>query len=145
MPAPASRAFFRAEVGFLLGTGVGLGFASRLLGFMRLAAGMLININLISSLISLPLSDPASTHKVISPKIENKLVVGVFKKKEEPKPAIEIGLNVGGLLESMGLESIVDRVLDLIQKGKLEVRIELGTKKGKIPASVVVKLRKAEA
>ena len=69
----------------------------------------------------------------------------MFKKKEEPKPAIEIGLNLGGLLTSMGLEGIIDRVLDLIQKGKLEVRVELGPKKGKIPTSVIVKLRKAEA
>lgn len=68
----------------------------------------------------------------------------MFKRKEE-RPAVEVSLNLGGLLESMGLEGTVDRVLDLIQKGKLEVRAEIGTKKkGKVPVSLTARLKKAE-
>lgn len=75
---------------------------------------------------------------------ENQMVMEMFGEKKE-KPAIEVSLNLGGLLESMGLGGTVDKVLDLIQKGKLEVRVELGTKKkGKIPASLTVRLKKAE-
>lgn len=65
------------------------------------------------------------------------------EKKE--KPAIEIGLNLGDVLKNMGLADIMDKVLNLIQQGKLEVKVELGTKKtGKIPANITVRLKKAE-
>lgn len=66
-------------------------------------------------------------------------------KKKKSKPSIEVGVNLGELLEKLGLEETVDRVLKLIQEGKLEVKVELGTKrKGKAPAKVTVKLKKAE-
>ena len=65
--------------------------------------------------------------------------------EKKKKPAVEIGLNLGDALEGMGLADIVDRVLNLIQQGKLEVKVELGTKKkGKIPANLSVRLKKAE-
>ncbi len=65
--------------------------------------------------------------------------------KEKKKPAVEVSLNFEGLLASMGLEGTVDKVLDLIQKGKLEVRAELGTrKKGKVPINLMARLKKAE-
>jgi len=70
----------------------------------------------------------------------------VFEKKEKPKAAVEIGLDLSGLLESLGLGKTVDRVIELIKQGKLEVRVELGgKKKGKLPASVTIRLKKAEA
>ncbi len=65
------------------------------------------------------------------------------EKKE--KPAIEIGLNLGDALESIGLADIADKVLNLIKEGKLEIKVELGKKqKGKIPATLTVRLKKAE-
>jgi len=65
--------------------------------------------------------------------------------EKKKKPAIEIGLNLGDALKSMGLTDMVDRVLNLIQEGKLEVKVELGTKKtGKIPANITIRLKRAE-
>ena len=66
-------------------------------------------------------------------------------KGKESKPAVEVSLNLGPLLESLGLERTVDKVLDLIQKGKVEVKVEVGAKKkGKFPASLTVRLKRAE-
>lgn len=68
----------------------------------------------------------------------------MFKKKKG-RPSIEVGVNLGGLLEKLGLEETVDRVLRLIQEGKLEVKVEFGARgRGKTPAKVVVRLKKAE-
>lgn len=68
----------------------------------------------------------------------------MFGEKKE-KPAIEIGLNLGEALKNMGLADIAERVLNLIQQGKLEVKVELGRKKtGKAPANVTIRLKKAE-
>lgn len=67
----------------------------------------------------------------------------MFKKKKA-KPAVEIGLNLAPLLESLGLEKFTDRVLGLIEEGRLEVKVEIGKKKGKVPASLTVRLKKAE-
>ncbi|HDI12892.1 MAG: hypothetical protein DRN83_00365 [Hadesarchaea archaeon] len=65
--------------------------------------------------------------------------------EKKKKPAIEIGLSLGDALKSMGLADIMDRVLNLIQQGKLEVKVELGTKKtGKVPANITIRLKKAE-
>jgi hypothetical protein len=66
-------------------------------------------------------------------------------KKKKSKPAIEVGVNLGGLLEKLGLETTADKVLSLIQEGKLEVKVEFSAKgKGKTPASISVRLKKAE-
>jgi hypothetical protein len=65
--------------------------------------------------------------------------------KKKSKPSVEVGVNLSGLFEKLGLEETIDRVLKLIQEGKLEVKVEFGTKKkGKVPAKVTVKLKKAE-
>lgn len=65
--------------------------------------------------------------------------------EKKKKPAIEIGVNLGEVLGSIGLSDIADRILNLIQQGKLEVKVELGTKKkGKIPASFTATLKKKE-
>lgn len=61
------------------------------------------------------------------------------------KPAIEFGVKIEDILKNVGLADTVDKVLNLIQQGKLEVRIELGKqKKGKLPAKVTVRLKKSE-
>ena len=66
-------------------------------------------------------------------------------KEKESKPAVEIGLNLAPLFERLGLEKTLDKVLDLIQKGKIEVKVEVGgKKKGKFPASLTVRLKRAE-
>lgn len=69
----------------------------------------------------------------------------VFEKKEKAKASVEIGLDLSGLIESIGLGKTADRIIDLIKQGKLEVRVDLGgKKKGKFPASVTIRLKKAE-
>ena len=68
------------------------------------------------------------------------------EKKQKPKASIEVGFDLSGLLDTMGLGKTVDRVINLIKEGKLEVRVELGgKKKGKLPATVMIRLKKAEA
>ncbi len=66
-------------------------------------------------------------------------------KKKKSKPAIEVGVNLGGLLEKLGLGETADKVLKLIQEGKLEVKVEFNARgKGKTPANIGVRLKKAE-
>lgn len=68
------------------------------------------------------------------------------EKKEKPKASVEVGFDISGLLDTMGLGKMADRVINMIKEGKLEVRVELGgKKKGKLPATVTIRLKKAEA
>jgi hypothetical protein len=80
-----------------------------------------------------------------------------MKKKRERSPALEINLNLIPLLESLGMEEAVDRIVEAIKKGKTEVidkfaarvqqgemelKVSVGKKKRKVPISFVVKLKK---
>ncbi len=82
----------------------------------------------------------------------------VFKKKEK-KPALEINLNLIPLLESLGLDKIlaqateaakkgqtqiVDKVAARIQQGDMEVLVNVGNKKRKVPVSFTLRLKKSE-
>lgn len=68
-----------------------------------------------------------------------------FGEKKKPKASIEVGFDLSGLLDTLGLGKMMDRVINLVKEGKLEVRVELGgKKKGKLPATVMIRLKKAE-
>ena len=64
---------------------------------------------------------------------------------KKTRPALEVGVNIDGLLRGIGLEDIADRVLELIQDGKIEIKVDINTKsKGKFPANFSVRLKRAE-
>lgn len=65
--------------------------------------------------------------------------------KDKSKPAIEFGVNLEGLLDKVGLGEMTDRVLKLIQEGKLEIKVEISARggKGKPPANISVRLKDA--
>lgn len=68
----------------------------------------------------------------------------MFKEKEKKtSPVVEIGLNIGALVEQFGLDKTLDKVLGLVQEGKVEIRVEIGGKEKKVPANLVLKLIKA--
>lgn len=77
--------------------------------------------------------------------------------KKEKTPALEINLNLLPLLESLGVDEYIDQVVKSAKKGKTEVldklvakaqqgqvelKLNVGKKKKKIPISLVVKLKK---
>ncbi|MEW6222389.1 MAG: hypothetical protein AB1476_03595 [Candidatus Hadarchaeota archaeon] len=79
-------------------------------------------------------------------------------KKKEKRPALEINLNVIPLLESLGLGKLLDQAAEAakkgqtdiiekiaakIQQGEMEVKVNAGGKKKKVPISFVVRLKKA--
>ena len=67
------------------------------------------------------------------------------EKKQKPKASIGFEFDLSGLLDTMGLGKMADRVINMIKEGKLEVRVEFGgKKKGKLPATVTIRLKKAE-
>ncbi len=76
---------------------------------------------------------------------------------KEKKPALEIYLNLAPLLESLGLGEALDKMMENIQKGKLnvwekvaskvqrgeaEVKLTVGKKKKKIPIVLNIRLKK---
>lgn len=80
-------------------------------------------------------------------------------KKKEKRPALEINLNLVPLLESLGLDETVERTAQTVRKGKteildklvsrakqgqMEVTVNIGKKKKKVPISFVVRLKKAK-
>jgi hypothetical protein len=78
-------------------------------------------------------------------------------KKKERRPVLEVNLNLVPLLETLGMEEAIDRVIKTVQKGKaeildrlvskaqqgeLKVDLSVGRKKKKVPISFVVRLKK---
>lgn len=69
----------------------------------------------------------------------------MLKKKEQKGIGVEVGLNLGPLIESLGVPGIVDKVLKMIQQGKIEAKVEVGLgKKRKVPVNFTIRLKKAE-
>jgi len=67
------------------------------------------------------------------------------EKKQKPKASVGFEFDLSGLLDTLGLGTMADRVINMIKEGKLEVRVELGgKKKGALPATVTIRLKKAE-
>jgi len=81
------------------------------------------------------------------------------KGKKQKRPALEINLNLIPLLESMGMGKILEQAAEAVQKGKtgvvekiatqlqqgqMEVLVNAGGKKKKVPISFVVRLKKAK-
>jgi hypothetical protein len=92
-------------------------------------------------------------------KREKETIIGGIRmaKKKERRPVLEINLNLVSLLESLGMEEVIDRVVQTVQKGKTEildkfvarvqqgevkVEVNVGKKKRKVPISFTLKLKK---
>jgi hypothetical protein len=66
-------------------------------------------------------------------------------KKEGKHPTVEIGVDLGSVLDGLGIGKMLDKVLGMIQDGQLELKVEVPmSKKGKVPIGFMVRLKKAE-
>lgn len=77
--------------------------------------------------------------------------------KKKRRPVLEVSLNLIPLLEGLGLDKtldqtmkavqegktdIIEKIATRIQQGKLELSVNVGRKKKRVPISFVVRLKK---